>query len=54
MWWYGYPALIKGFIDRTFLPGITFEPVEGKAIPKKILKGKTTGFIVTAVLTKIL
>ncbi|MFT6030997.1 MAG: putative NADPH-quinone reductase [Roseivirga sp.] len=27
MWWYGYPALMKGFIDRTFLPGITFQPV---------------------------
>ena len=24
MWWSGYPALMKGFIDRTFLPGITF------------------------------
>jgi NAD(P)H dehydrogenase (quinone) len=38
MWWYGYPALMKGFIDRTFLPGITFEPIEGKAMPKKIIE----------------
>ncbi|MEM8965655.1 MAG: NAD(P)H-dependent oxidoreductase [Bacteroidota bacterium] len=48
MWWYGYPALMKGFIDRTFLPDITFQPVEGKAFPKKLLKGKTSRIIVTA------
>lgn len=48
MWWYGYPALMKGFIDRTFLPGITFEYVAGKALPKKLLKGKTGRIIVTA------
>ncbi|HTN17309.1 MAG TPA: NAD(P)H-dependent oxidoreductase [Chitinophagaceae bacterium] len=48
MWWYGYPAMMKGFIDRTFLPGITFQPVEGKPFPKKLLKGKTARIIVTA------
>jgi NAD(P)H dehydrogenase (quinone) len=48
MWWYGYPALMKGFIDRTFLPGITFEPIEGKAMPRKLLKGKTARIIITA------
>ncbi|GGM90085.1 NAD(P)H dehydrogenase (quinone) [Dyadobacter beijingensis] len=48
MWWYGYPAIMKGFIDRTFLPGITFQPVEGSAFPKKLLKGKTARIIVTS------
>jgi putative NADPH-quinone reductase len=48
MWWYGYPALMKGFIDRTFLPGITFEPIAGKAMPRKLLKGKTARIIITA------
>lgn len=48
MWWHGYPALMKGFIDRTFLPGITFEPIEGKASPKKLLKGKTARIIITS------
>lgn len=48
MWWYGFPALMKGFVDRIFLPGITFEPVEGKALPKKLLKGKTARIIITA------
>ncbi len=48
MWWYGYPAIMKGFIDRVFLPGITFEFVEGKPIPKGLLKGKTGRIIMTA------
>jgi NAD(P)H dehydrogenase (quinone) len=48
MWWYGCPALMKGFIDRTFLPGIAFEHVPGKALPKKLLTGKTARIIVTA------
>lgn len=48
MWWYGIPSLMKGFIDRTFLPGITFEYVDGKAVPKKLLKGKTARIIITA------
>lgn len=48
MWWYGYPAIMKGFVDRTFLPGITFQPIEGKALPEKLLKGKTARIIITA------
>ncbi len=48
MWWYGYPAIMKGFIDRLFLPGITFEYVEGKPLPKGLLKGKTARIILTA------
>lgn len=48
MWWYSCPALMKGFIDRTFLPGITFQPVEGKPLPDKLLKGKSARLIITA------
>lgn len=48
MWWYGYPAMMKGFIDRTFLPGITYQPVQGKPFPKKLMKGKTARIIVTS------
>lgn len=48
MWWYGYPAIMKGFIDRTFLPGITYQPIEGKALPEKLLKGKSARLIITA------
>ncbi|MCF6360896.1 MAG: NAD(P)H-dependent oxidoreductase [Cyclobacteriaceae bacterium] len=48
VWWFGYPALMKGFIDRIFLPKITFEYIEGKTLPNKLLKGKTARIIVTA------
>tara|TARA_R110002049_G_scaffold13089_6_gene57444 strand:- start:4217 stop:4795 length:579 start_codon:yes stop_codon:yes gene_type:complete len=48
MWWYSYPALMKGFIDRTFLPGITFDVVKGNPFPKKLLKGKSARLIITA------
>ncbi|MGR7814395.1 NAD(P)H-dependent oxidoreductase [Lacinutrix undariae] len=48
MWWYSYPAIMKGFIDRIFLPGITYQPIEGKALPEKLLKGKSARLIITA------
>jgi len=48
MWWYGIPALMKGFIDRTFLPGVFFKYQKGKPFPKQLLKGKTARLIITA------
>lgn len=48
MWWYGMPAIMKGFIDRTFLPGITFEPIAGQALPDKLLKGKSARIVITS------
>lgn len=48
MWWYGLPALLKGFIDRTFLPGITFKYQKGKLFPNKLLKGKTSRMVITS------
>jgi len=48
MWWNGLPALLKGFIDRTFLPGIAFEFVPGKSIPIKLMKGKSARIIITS------
>lgn len=48
IWWGGMPAILKGFIDRTFLPGITFEIEEGKLRPNKLLKGKTLRLIITS------
>lgn len=47
IWWQGLPAMMKGFIDRTFLPGITFQYVKGP-IPKKLLAGRTARIIATA------
>ncbi|MDX1447271.1 NAD(P)H-dependent oxidoreductase [Lishizhenia sp.] len=48
VWWAGLPALMKGFIDRTFLPGITYGPKKGKGLPDKLWKGKTARLIFTS------
>lgn len=33
VWNFGYPAILKGFFDRVFLPGVSFRMVDGKATP---------------------
>jgi putative NADPH-quinone reductase len=33
VWNYGYPAILKGFFDRVFLPGVSFKLVDGKSVP---------------------
>jgi putative NADPH-quinone reductase len=48
VWNYGYPAILKGFFDRVFLPGVSFKLVDGKAWPilhnvKKVVGVTTYG-----------
>ena len=33
VWNYGFPAILKGFFDRVFLPGVSFRLVDGKVQP---------------------
>lgn len=33
VWNFGYPAILKGFIDRVFLPDVSFRLVDGKVRP---------------------
>lgn len=33
VWNYGYPAILKGYFDRIFLPGVSFALVDGKVQP---------------------
>jgi NAD(P)H dehydrogenase (quinone) len=33
VWNFGYPAILKGFFDRVFLPGVSFRLVDGKVAP---------------------
>ncbi len=47
VWWANLPALLKGFIDRVFLPGYAFESKSDSFYYKKLLKGKTARLIVT-------
>lgn len=46
-WWGGLPALVKGFIDRIFLPGIMYQYRENSMLWDKLLKGKTAHIITT-------
>lgn len=33
VWNFGYPAILKGFFDRVFLPGVSFKLTDGKVRP---------------------
>lgn len=47
VWWGGVPAIMKGFIDRLFLPGFAFQYKENSMFWDKLLKGKTAHIITT-------
>jgi len=47
IWWGTYPALLKGFIDRTFLSGFAYEYDKSTKKLNKLLKGKTARLVVT-------
>ncbi|MFD2613437.1 NAD(P)H-dependent oxidoreductase [Paenibacillus gansuensis] len=46
-WWGAMPALLKGFIDRVFLPGFAFKYRENSNLWDKLLTGKSAHLIVT-------
>ena len=46
-WWGSIPALLKGFIDRTFLPGFAFKYRENSIFWDKYLTGKSARLILT-------
>lgn len=47
MWWGSMPALLKGFIDRTFLPGFAFKYHKRSPLWTRLLAGRTAELLVT-------
>ncbi len=47
VWWGSIPAILKGFIDRVFLPGFAFQKRENSVWWDKLLKDKSARIIST-------
>lgn len=47
VWWGSVPAILKGFIDRVFLPGFAFQKRENSLWWDKLLTGKSARIIST-------
>ncbi len=47
IWWGAMPALLKGFIDRLFLPGFAFKFREGSRFWDRLLSGRSAHLLVT-------
>lgn len=46
-WWGSMPALLKGFIDRTLLPGFAYKYRAHSSLWDKLLTGRTAHLLVT-------
>ena len=47
IWWGGLPALLKGFLDRIFLPGFAFKYRPNSALWDRLLTGRSAELLVT-------
>lgn len=48
MWWGGWPAKLKGLIDRTFLHGKAFQYRKTNPFPQALLSGRTSRILMTS------
>jgi NAD(P)H dehydrogenase (quinone) len=46
-WWGAMPSLMKGFIDRVFLPGFAFKYRDDSQLWDKLLSGRSAQLLVT-------
>lgn len=46
VWWGSCPALLKGFVDRTFRTGYAYR-MKPNGLPEGLLKGKTSRILIT-------
>ena len=46
VWNFGYPAILKGFLDRVFLPGVSFK-LEGGSVKPTLHNIRKLGAVVT-------
>lgn len=47
-WWSTMPAILKGLIDRVWMPGFAYKFTNGGYMWKKLLKGKSASMIITS------
>lgn len=47
IWWGAMPALLKGFIDRVFLPSFAYKYRRGSSMWDKLLEGRSADLLVT-------
>lgn len=47
VWWGSVPAVLKGMLDRVFLPGFAFQYRTGALFPEQLLKGRSADLLAT-------
>lgn len=52
IWWYGLPAMLKGFLDRVMLPNVSYDSDDNGLLTGKLTNIKRATVLTTAGLSK--